>query len=108
MTINTAPASRELTLFSRVINRDGERAQIRRAKAVYFRNGGLIGVYAPGAAWDAPAAAKQVIRSHGRDKTVHADVTEYLAPLKAHMEAKRARARRLHDERLARAASLSA
>ena len=45
---------------------------------------------------DKPAYAKQVIRAHGRDKTVRADVADYLAPLLARREAKRIEAATRH------------
>lgn len=104
MAINQAPASIELTAHDTIRNRAVERFNLARAIVRYQRNGGLIGVYAAGAAWDKPSAARGMV---GRKK-VMGDVADYLAPIKARLEAKAAAKRRQHEERLARAASLSA
>lgn len=103
MAINTFPASIELTAHDTIRNRGVERFNLARAIVRYQRNGGLIGVYAPGATWDNPYTAKGMLGRHG----VEGYVADYMAPLKARLAEKAAKARRLHDERLARAAALA-
>ncbi len=104
MTINTSPASRELTAFGHVSNRAMEARHIRNARIAYLANGGLVGVYATGASYDMPAKAYGMA---GIAK-VSAPIAAYLAPIAARQAEMRAAIARSHEARLARAAEFSA
>jgi hypothetical protein len=68
MTINISPAARALTAFNRVYGRGADRAPFRAAKAEFFRNGGRVNVYAPGASpSDEPVAQYREVRFGKRE-----------------------------------------
>lgn len=100
--INVSPAARDLTAFSRVLNRNGERAVIRRAKREFFKAGGAIGVYDKRGNL---VRAYRALRDHGRDKVIAADVAEYLARAAAREAAKAAARAARHAANLAAATS---
>ena len=104
MTINTSPASRDLTETGAIFNRAALRLEIARKTVAYQRAGGMIAKYAKGATWQTPYKVETRV---GR-KTVSGDVAAYVDGIKARLEAKAAAKRRLHDDRIKREAELNA
>lgn len=101
--INTAPASRDLTMHGHVSNRAAERRFIQNARIDYLNNGGLVAVYSPGSSAYQPAKVYSV---EGLVKVTRP--AWVFAAAIAQREAAKAEARqRLHNERLERAAVLA-
>lgn len=97
MTINTAPASPDLTAVHNY-NKAAERQLIKVETRRYLRRGGLIGVYAEGMTFDTPHAARQMV--HGKNRQTPGDVREYLATVNARIAAKKAKARAAWESRM--------
>lgn len=96
MTINTAPASADLT-SPHSYNKAAERQLIKVETRRYLRRGGLIGVYAEGMTHETPHAARQLV--HGKNRQTPGDVREYIAALNARIEAKKAARRAAWEAR---------
>jgi hypothetical protein len=102
MAINISPASRDLTETGAIFNRAALRAEIARKRITFLRSGGMIAHYGKGDSWDAPSSVTTMV---GR-KIVKGDVSDYVRLVRSRLEEKAMRARRLHDERIERAARL--